>query len=53
MAHVEILAESWFIVSHRIEHEHFIVVTMQLYIWDKAEKDEVLSKFYDNSKLQY
>ena len=38
MAHVEILAESWFVVSHRIEHEHFSVVTMRLYIWDKAKK---------------
>ena len=53
MAHIEILAESWFIVSHRVEHEHFSVVTMGLHIWDKAKKDEVLLKFFDNSKLQY
>ena len=53
MAHVEILAESWVLVSDSIKHVHFIVVTMRLYIWDKAKKDEVLLKFSDNSKLQY
>ena len=34
----EILAESWVLVSHSVKHVHFSVVTMQLYIWDKAKK---------------